>query len=473
MNYFKISKIFLCLVPLAVAIVTTSTLFPFIVGKYVWFRTLIDLALIFFLLGLIFDKHEFIRVKTDLYGLRRNPLVIAVTVFVIIFLLACFFGIDPKMSFWSNFERGEGGLQLLHLWLFFILLMTLFKEEKDWQRIFILAIIGGLGMALYGLFAGLKMENFIGPKFGDIGFRFQGSIGNPAYVAAYAIFMLFYTAYLLASKYKDRLLSFGASAFWFLMAVFIVVFFAAATRGAFMGFIAAVLVFIGYLAFSSKRWRKWLIVLGVGLLLAVILLIQFKNTTFIKSLPLSRIFDISFSTQTFHDRAIMWKIAIDGFKERPLLGWGPENYIQVFDRYFNTEYFVPSQGFGAWFDRAHSIYFDYLVETGILGLLSFLGIWIVFYWQFIKKTLINTDKKLINADNQHKSAKISINPRLQNQHQSVLQSALLFALPIAYLVQGIVLFDVFPIYLNVFLMLAFAAYRFEVPNLKHQIPNKF
>ena len=55
---------------------------------------------------------------------------------------------------------------------------------------------------------------------------------------------------------------------------------------------------------------------------------------------------------------------------------------------------------------------------------------------------------------------------------SPLESALIFALPIAYLVQGIVLFDVLPIYMNVFLFLAFAAYRFEAPNFKHQITNK-
>ena len=55
MYFFKISKFFLWLAPLMIFLVTTSTLFPFIVGKYVWFRTSIDLAFICFLLGLLFQ----------------------------------------------------------------------------------------------------------------------------------------------------------------------------------------------------------------------------------------------------------------------------------------------------------------------------------------------------------------------------------------------------------------------------------
>lgn len=463
-NSFKISKFFLFAVPLMVVIVTPSTLFPFIVGKYVFFRTIVGLSFIFFLLGILFNQNGINEIISRFKNLIKNPLVIAVSVFIFFFLLAGFFGFDPQNSFWSNFERGEGGLQLLNFYVFFALLALLFNEEKDWQRMFIMAIIGGLGMAFYGLLAGWGTENFIGPKFGDPDFRFFGSIGNPAYVAAYAIFMLFYSAYLLISKYKDKLLSFGAIILWLLMVVFLVVFFAAATRGAFLGLIASVLAFLAYLAFSSRRLRKWLIAAAIVLVVLVSVLIQLKNVSFIKASPISRVLDISLTTKTFEDRMTIWKMAIDGFKERPILGWGPENFLQVFDRHFNVKYFKPAEGFGAWFDRAHNIYLDYLTETGILGLLSYLAIFVAFYYLLFKKTLINADKKLIDADknekNQHKSAEISTN------QCGVLINALMFAIPVAYLVQGIVLFDVSPIYLNLFLLFAFATYKFQIPSAK-------
>src|SRR3989344_2123215 len=205
-DYFKTSKNFLKWSVLAVAIVSISTLFPFIVGKYSWFRTTVDLALISFLLGLLFqDKLSVMSRK--LSAVFRKPLVIAVSLFTAFFLLAGFFGVNPSYSFWSNFERGEGGLQMLHLWAFFVLLVALFDEERDWRRLFGWAIGGGILSGIYGFLAALGVSKTIGSLFGDPGFRFSGSIGNPAYLAAFSIFMIFYVLYLLHDLYPDRLKS--------------------------------------------------------------------------------------------------------------------------------------------------------------------------------------------------------------------------------------------------------------------------
>lgn len=472
-NYFKISKFFLYLVPFSVVIVSASTLFPFIVGKYVFFRTAVGLALIFFLLGLLFQSQEVRppKINGQSWGGRtsqilKSPLVIAVSLFVFIFILAGFFGADPSFSFWSNFERGEGGLQMLYLGVFFLLMVLLFKEEKNWRIMFWISIIAAGLMIFYGIGAGLKyfdaetiiqnidgvpqkiltgkggplyqtFKSFIGPDFRDEGYRFAGSIGNPAYVSVYLIFALFYVFYLLFGKYKQRMKSFGDISLIVLAVFFSAFFFLSATRGAFVGLIAAILTAFLYLGFSIKIWRKWLLGIGVVALLAVGLLIFFRNTPFIKSLPGSRIFDISFKAENFQNRTVIWKIAIDGFKERPLLGWGPENFSYTFDKHYNPKHYSIVSGFGAWYDRAHSIFLDYLNQAGILGLLSFLSIFIAFYRQFLSKTWSTV-----------------------NSQGSIVLNALLFSLPIAYLVQGIVLFDILPTYINLFLFLAFATYKF-------------
>ncbi|MBI2010687.1 MAG: hypothetical protein HYS89_00395, partial [Candidatus Colwellbacteria bacterium] len=234
-SYFKVAKFFLILPVLGIALVSTSTLFPFIVGKYVVFRASVDLALIAFLLGLLTQDSEG-NMLGRVFAVFTRPLVIAVSVFVAVFLLASFFAFDPAMAFWSNFERGEGGLQLLHLWLFFTLLVTLFREKKDWRMIFWCAIVGGALSGIYGIFAGLGFSDFIGARFTDSEFRFQGSIGNPAYVAAYAIFLLFYVLYLFSNVYRKRLSSPGAIILSIMGIAFLVMFFSAATRGAFLGF---------------------------------------------------------------------------------------------------------------------------------------------------------------------------------------------------------------------------------------------
>lgn len=370
----------------------------------------------------------------------KSPLTIAITLFTTFFLLACLFGVDPSFSFWSSFERGEGGFQILHFLLFFVLLSVLMREKKDWHLVLYFALVGGLLMFFYGVFAGIGKPGFIGPQFKDPGFRFQGSIGNPAYVAAYTIFMMFYALYLFFDRHKNKLLGIETLVLGGFFGVFFATFFLAATRGAFLGLIGAVVAGLIYFAYHNKKWRNWLLPTSLLIVALVVTSVYFKNTPFIKSLPGSRIFDISFTTKTFRDRALIWRMALDGFKARPILGWGPENFINVFDQHYNTAMFEPSAGFGAWFDRAHSVFLDYLTETGILGLLSYLSIFGIIFLEIFSA---------------HKTS----GSQPQNNTPTIV-GAIMFAMPVAYLIQGIVLFDVFTIYLPLFLYLGLVNHRY-------------
>ena len=48
------------------------------------------------------------------------------------------------------------------------------------------------------------------------------------------------------------------------------------------------------------------------------------------------IMEKGFSEGTIYGRIVIWKIAWQGFLERPLLGWGPENYSIVFSKYYTV-----------------------------------------------------------------------------------------------------------------------------------------
>ncbi len=460
-------------------IVSTSTLFPFIVGKYVWFRTSVDLSFIFLLLGFLLhsDAKEYIgRLKKWI----KSPVAIAIGVFAAVFVLASFFAFDAGIAFWSNFERGEGGFQILHFYLFFILLGTLFKDEKDWRKFFWLSVIAGSLMIFYGIGASLKyvdaevqsnpgvgsqpvwtgkggfffqvFKTFIGSSFKEGSFRFEGSIGNPAYVATYLIFMIFYSIYLILTS-KKRILSVKNIFLLLFIALFAVFFVFAGTRGAFIGLSISAFLSILFLAYAVKKWRVRLISLAIFIVLCVVLIASLKSSPLLSKIPALRIFDISISARTFQDRIFIWKSAWEGFQTRPILGWGPENFSQVFDRHFQKDMFSPEKGFGAWFDRAHSVFFDYLVETGILGLLSYISIFLLFYFELFK--IIRQNKNILEVVNKK--------PEVSNLFfkREYVMKAILFAMPIAYLVQGLVLFEVLVIYLNLFIFLAFANYKFQ------------
>ena len=433
--YLKISKFFLYLAPLSVIIVYQGTLFPFIVGKYVFFRTVIDLALIFFIWAWATDGIQSANWRTEfrIKNFFKQPLVMAVSIFVFIYILAGFFGYNPSVSFWSNFERGEGGLQMFHFFIFFFLMALLFKTEEDWRKMFVFSSIAALIVIIYGVLGSMGFSNFIG---NSLCLRFSGTLGNPAYVGTYMIFAIFYALYLAVGDWKI-----AKKWLWLGLAILFFIFlFLSQTRGAVLGLGIGILAFLGYLFFTlPNKKHRWL-VFAVAIFLIILGMFGIKYRQSIDLMPFcreqgggNRILDITLNTETAKTRLLLWKQSIIAFKERPILGWGPENFTVAFEKYYNP-------AFAVWYDRAHNIFFDYLVMTGAFGLLSFIGIFIIYYWQFFKNAIITNNESLI------------------------IKSALLFALPIAYLVQGIVLFDVLPIYINLFIFLSFSIYKFKSQN---------
>lgn len=134
-QFLKISRWYLYVAVFAIVIVMTSIFFPFIGGKDYFFRTAIQLSLIFLILGWAFEARAG-EIEGYIKAAFKNPIVIATTIFLVVFLLACAFALDPHAAFWSNYERGEGGFQMIHYYLFFLLLALLMRREEDWKNIF-------------------------------------------------------------------------------------------------------------------------------------------------------------------------------------------------------------------------------------------------------------------------------------------------------------------------------------------------
>lgn len=425
MDFFKVSKFFLYLALFSVVLVSTETLFPFIVIKYTFFRIAVGLALAFFALGLGFHSAETIKLYLSGAVERlKSPLVVAVSFFILFFLLASIFAYDPQTAFWSNFERGEGGFQLFSFYIYFLLLVLLFRGDGDWRTAFWVSLTAAGLMIFYGILAHFRVPGIIGPSIGFA--SFYGSLGNPAYVGTYLMFAIGFAAYLLAITPKKTIKFLLAG----LMGVYFIFLLLAQNRGATLGLAAGLAVFLLYWAFRINQEKKWRILTVGFFLLFIVFVLLARADQF--SLPwwFDRLINPNFESVSFQSRLWTWGSALKGWQERPILGWGPENFPVVFDKYFDTRHYRPNEVSETWYDRAHSIYLDYLTETGLLGLLSFLAIFFTFYFQFFRTKLFAG-------------------------------RAVVFALPIAYLVQGLVIFDVLPIYLNLFLFLAFSVHKFQ------------
>jgi len=443
----------------AITVVLAGTFFPFIGGKYYFFRFFVEASLAALLLwwGLEAKPGELSARFKEISG---RPLFIAVSVFVLSGLLASIFAYDSSSAFWSNFERGEGAFQLLHYYAFFVLCGLLLRTRSHWKAMLIASVSAATVMVLYGMGAAVAVKrpdgsfynplNLVGPYgmpgtpgvpdswFGRVfsNNRFQGSLGNPAYIAPHLMFTMFFCVVLLFFKKIKR-----KAADWvklgLSLAFFLIFFTLSNTRGAFLGLVAGIFVLLAYIVWQKKEWRnRALIVLG-SLILIYAAIFPFRNRPAVQAIPGARFLTISPTEQSAQTRLWTWGSALKGVKDRPVFGWGQENFSHVFDRHLDTRHFTPGTNSETWFDRAHSVVFDYLAETGIFGLLAYLSMLGTAFWGIIK---FSKNKITDSADS------LSGNKILQAAGLGVIT---------AYFVQGLFLFDVLPIYIPLFTTLAY------------------
>jgi O-antigen ligase len=428
----------------SVVVVATSTFFPFIGGKYYFFRIATDIALAATVLWWAFEAPAG-ELKKRITMLMKNPVWIAVSVFVGSFIISALLADNPHGAWWSNFERGEGGFQMIHYYAWFVLMVLLFDTLRQWRIAFMISIGAAVGVIGYGVLAAAGQPGFIGPYAGsqnsvwkDIfsANRFQGSLGNPAYVAPYLMFAMTYAGWLLMEE-KNK---WGRVGYGLLGVLFFIFFILAQTKGAFVGFGAGIVVGLLYLAVTNQKVKRIAIAVLVVSVLMYTGLLTIRKSLIEKNVPGARLLDISFGADTLQTRTWTWQSAWEGFKERPVFGWGPENFSTVFDKHFNKNHFDPNRNTETWFDRAHSVVFDYLAETGIVGLVAYISMVVV----IIKFILVDIKERLQAVFKQDTTIKIA--------------QALLLSAMVAYIVQALALFDVLPIYINVFLVAAFVAY---------------
>ena len=134
-NQDKLIKITIWLIRIGIFIIlclplflSSKYFFPFIAPKNIIFRIIVE-ALFILYLFLAFYRKEF--------RPKFNKLIIAVALYFFVILLSTIFSVNVNRSLWSNFERMEGLIGQIHLFLYFIVLVNIFKKEKDWNAFFL------------------------------------------------------------------------------------------------------------------------------------------------------------------------------------------------------------------------------------------------------------------------------------------------------------------------------------------------
>lgn len=348
-------------------------IFPFIVPKVLVLRSLIFIAGGLYTILLVSNWKE--------YKPRYTSVMIMVALFIASFGMSTFFGVDPYHSFWDNHERMLGFFTLLHYGLYFFICTSIFKTWEDLQKSLKVFVCAG---SLVMLVAVLQIINpdFLLNQGAD---RKIATLGNSIYVGGYGMFLLA-ASLLLYTKESDKrwkwlfigtsLLALGGGVF------------ASGSRGALIGVVVGAFVSGCIYAAVLRKQHAWgYKILLVGFVVGIMVtgvLFHYRHTSFVERIPaVGRVLNTSWAELTTSPRSIAWSIAIEGWKERPILGWGPNNYFYIFDKYYHPQSL--EYGYGeTWFDNAHNIILNTLAVQGLVGLVIYLGIFVAAFVGLVK-----------------------------------------------------------------------------------------
>lgn len=382
-------------IPLYVA---NPLFFPFITGKAFAFRIIVEIVFALWLVLVLRERGTGVAGSDQSVAPKVNWLTVSVTAFALIALLADLLGVNPLRSIWSNFERMEGWVTIVHLWAYFIVLSSIVGSgegaKRNWNHIFTVTLIAGSITALYGLF-----QYFGWAATHQGATRVDASLGNSAYMAAYMLINAFLAGYMAVTHATKKYLF---HPYCILAVFFSFILFQTATRGSILGWFGAIVLSALIYAIWGRAEKgqsdKTRLIAGGVIALFIILATIFyfnRDAQWIMKHPvLSRIATISWTESKTQARGYIWPMAVKSVFESPktaIIGIGQENFNYIFNSHYNPKMWSQEQ----WFDRAHSVFLDWLVAGGLLGLVSYLALFVIAILYIVKSSLTMGQKSLL------------------------------------------------------------------------------
>lgn len=351
-------------------LVSGKFIFPYIFPKQMFFQIVVEIIFALYLYLIFVDPR---------YRPRSSWLWRGILIYFGVMVLSAIFGANTYHSFWSNYERMAGVISILHYVGFLFLAANVFKTKEEWYSFFDIAIIASFLEALYGLGQALNIFTSSG------GARLDGTIGNASFLAGYMLINAFFALWLFLEKKSIGWRSFYGAVI--LLNLFVM--YQTETRGAIVALIIGLFVMFLFFIFAKQkdlaqlpfkrpeRLKKYAIGIFIFLVLIGGIIWLNRDSAFVKSSPtLNRVTHITFTETTAQTRLLAWQMSWQGFLEKPIFGWGPENYYIVFNKFYNPDLYPVE----SWFDRSHNAYFDILVNTGIIGMSAYLFSVVLAFW---------------------------------------------------------------------------------------------
>ena len=414
--------------------------FPADWGKNIIFRSVVAIMLFLFIWQTLYKK-----IKLPVATINRSKTVWALRALLFVYLLAGIFSVDPNFSFWGSPYRGGGLVNFMFYFAIIAMSFVMFRE-KDWDKVWIFSIIIGVLVSLLGIIQYYGLFNKI---FLSVPSSPPSTMGNPDILAFYLLLLSFLT---LAFAIKENII-WRKIFYWASLAIFLFTILITGCRAAYLGLAVGALYFL----FTYSKKIDFIKIAGVSLLVLMAGIVIYVNTAtqFPKFLQDNRIFSyvasrLSIKTFLNDPRFDAWQIGLKAIESKPLLGYGMENFAVGFDKYYNPA--IPNlAGDAGWYDRAHDIILQTGSDAGVLGIIAYLALFIILFWQ------LQTHSTRLARSGQENDTQIIIHG---------IQATL-----IGYFCANLFGFDTFSTYLIFFLLVAYSLHLILPENPKSEIRN--
>jgi O-antigen ligase/tetratricopeptide (TPR) repeat protein len=382
-------------------------LFPFITSKQLPFNIIMELL---FAIWLVFIM------RYPEYRPKKNWISIGLLAYFIAILISCFSGVDFNLSFWGDAERMLGFFHLAHFLIFYFVIITAFRSWKDWKLLFLSLVVVATLISLIGLF----------------GADPYSTIGNTAYVSGYLIFGIYFV-FLLFFRSENK----GARCLYLLpLFIMLMEFKNMRTSGAIIALGVSILLLFLLLGLShvNKKVRVGSLISFLVAVVAILVVFSQSDAAWFQN---SFLRNLTSQKATFQTRLISWRGAVKDFHNHPVIGVGFGNYAIIFDKMFDSKFYNYTTG-DTYFDRAHNNLIDIASTTGLVGLITYLSIFLAAAYYLWNEFKLNG--KRTGSD-----------PSGLNNIEIIILTSLLAA----YFIQNLAIFDSFTTLMGLTITLGF------------------
>ncbi len=377
---YKAGVVFLLLL---VLLNIPPTFSPPAFGKSIAFRIVFSSLFLFFLYDVFFRKNisafaRFIgKVRAKKSFAFFSPLLLT-----FLLLVSVFFSVDPNFSIFGNPSRGGGFLNFFTLIVFSYFLFFLIKKEEwkiVWNTLFVTGVIATF-------FAVLQWQGLLGSIIIETASRPYASFGNPTILGAYLSILVFpLLSFLIKEKSK-------VVRFFYLASLLIIIFgtLLTYTRAAVLGIAVGAV----YFALFLPRKEKIFHFIKIGLLSLIILSsfgVYYVNTADLPQFIEDDEFLRGLTSRMDINRALEdpriggFIIGWNSILEKPLTGYGVENFAYAFDRHYHPHAPFIDRDI-PWWDKAHNLPIEIGTWGGFPALIALLLVFGSLFFALKKKS---------------------------------------------------------------------------------------